>query len=231
MRRALSIAGLCAFLVRCSAPPATHVLLASPSPPPIDDGQASSGMEGGMEHAQALEELKVAELGWATDRQHSLRLLLPDARHWLRVKFWATKSLVAFRYGKDHHSVVGGFVIHVPDETVQDACNRAFEQWAKPWMDLFEVEIAHDPPQAAEWREKIIDIDPLVATTATLGMHDQYASAYAIYPAWAGACLVVGVAVPARGELERARAVRDRFATEVLPRLQVISPSEPKESY
>jgi hypothetical protein len=184
-----------------------------------------------MQHAQALEELKLADLGWATDRQQSLRVLLPDAPHWLRVKFWGAKSLVAFRYGKEHHGVVGGFVIHVADETVQDACSKAFEQWAKPWVDLFEMEVAHDPPQAAEWQGKIVDVDPLVATTATLGMHDQYAAAYALYPAWRGACLVLGVAVPARGELERARAVRDRFASEVLPKLQVIATTEPKESY
>ena len=32
------------------------------------------------------------------------------------MKFWGVKSLVGFRYGKDHHAIVGGFVVHVPDE-------------------------------------------------------------------------------------------------------------------
>jgi len=184
-----------------------------------------------MEHAQALEELTIAPLGWATDRQHSVRVLLPDAPHWLRVSFMGKKSLVAFRYGKDHHAVVGGFILHIPDAAAQGACGEAFEAWAKPWLELFEVEIAHDPPRAADWAGKIVDIDPLVATMATLGMHDKYAGAYAAYPAWPGACLVLGVAVPARGELDRARAVRDRFASEVLPKLQITATQEPKESY
>jgi hypothetical protein len=223
--------GVLALAAGCSAPPPAHAPPAVPSSPPADDGRPSNGVRGGAEHAQALEELKVAAFGWAIDRQQSVRFLLPDASHWLSVRFWGKKSLVAFRYGRDHHAVAGGFILHVPDEKVQGACGQAFEKWAKPWLELFEVDVAHDPPRAADWAGQIVDIDPLVATIATLGMHDQYAGAYAAYPAWPGACLVFGVAVPARGELERARAVRDRFASEVLPKLQVISKIEPKESY
>ncbi len=55
-------------------------------------------------------------------------------------------------------------------------------------------------------------------------------AAYATYPAWPGACLVMGVAVPSRDELERAKAVRDRFVAEVLPTVKV-SKDEPKEMY
>ena len=44
-------------------------------------------------------------------------------------------------------------------------------------------------------------------------------------------CLVLGIAIPARDELERARAVRDRFAAEVLPKLRITSKQEPKEAY
>ena len=66
---------------------------------------------------------------------------------------------------------------------------------------------------------KIVDIDSLVATTATLGDHDQYVAAYANLSRLAGRCLILGIAIPARDELERAKAVRDRFAAEVLPKL------------
>jgi hypothetical protein len=230
MRQA-GLMGLLALASACSAPTSVQARLPVPASPPADDGRPSNGAQGGTEHAQALEELKLAPLGWATDRQQSLRFLLPDARHWLSVKFSGKKSLVAFRYGKDHHAVVGGFILHVPDTAPQDACGRAFERWTKPWLDIFDVEIVHEPPQAAEWAGKILDIDRLVATMATVGMHDQYTGAYATYPAWPGACFVFGVAIPARGELERARAVRDRFATEVLPKLLITTTVEPKESY
>lgn len=227
---ALALLGL-PFLGGCTAAPPRPPQPVAPAPPPRDDGKPAQGGEGGLAHAAALEQLRVAPLGWRVDRQNSVRIELPDAGHWTRVKFWGVKSLVGFRYGKDHHAIVAAFVVHVDDETAPGACSKAFEQWAQPWVDSFEVEIAHDPPQAADWNGKIVDIDSLVATTATLGVHDQYAVSYGTYPAWKGACLVMGIAIPARDELERAKAVRDRFAAEVLPRLQVLRPDEPKERY
>jgi hypothetical protein len=214
-----------------SAPPPPPLPPVTAAAPPRDDGSPAKGGHGGIEHAAALEELRTAHLDWRDDRLSSLRVLLPDARDWLRVKFWGVQSLVGFRYGKDHHAIVGGFVIHVPDETVQGACSKAFEAWAQPYVDAFEVEITHDAPQAFPWSGKIVDVDSLVATTATLGDHDQYASVYATYPAWPGACLIFGITVPARDELDRAKAVRDRFAAEVLPKLQVTSKTEPTERH
>jgi hypothetical protein len=221
-----------AFAMGCSAAvPAHPPQPIAPAPPPKDDGQPSQGGEGGTAHAAALEQLRVARTGWRMDRQASLRIELPDPAHWTRVKFWGVKSLVGFRYGKDHHAIVAGFVVPVEDETVPGACGDAFEQWAQPYVDSFEVAIEHDPPRAEPWSGKIVDIDSLVARTATLGVHDEYAVAYATYPAWPKACLVVGVAVPARDELDRAKAVRDRFATELLPKLRVLADGEPKERY
>ncbi|MGA7119021.1 MAG: hypothetical protein WBY94_02940, partial [Polyangiaceae bacterium] len=87
----------------------------APAPPPKDDGTAAQGGGGGAEHAAALEQLKVGVLGWRIDRQNSVRLQLPDPEHWTRVKFWGLKSLVGFRYGKDHHAIVAAFVVHVDD--------------------------------------------------------------------------------------------------------------------
>jgi hypothetical protein len=215
----------------CSAAAPAHPLPVAPAPPPKDDGTAAQGGEGGVEHAAALEQLKVGALGWRLDRQNSVRVELPDAEHWMRVKFWGIKSLVGFRYGKDHHAIVAGFIVHVDDETAPGVCGATFERWAQPWMDSFEVAIEHDPPKAVPWSGKIADIDSLVATTATLGDRDQYAVAYATFPAWRGACLILGVAVPVRNELDRAKAVRDRFAADVLPRVQVTTAEEPKERY
>ena len=170
-------------------------------------------------------------MSWRVDRQGSVRIELPDAAHWTRVKFWGLKSLVGYRYGKDHHAIVAAFVVHVEDEKAPGACSQAFEQWAQPYVESFEVAIEHEPPKAVPWTGKIVDIDALVARTATLGVHDEYAVAYATYPAWKRSCLVMGVAIPARDELERAKAVRDRFATELLPHVRVTASEEPKERY
>jgi len=203
----------------------------APAAPPKDDGRPAKGGSGGPEHAAALEQLRTAHFDWRTDRQNAVRVLLPDAPNWLRVKFWGVQSLVGFRYGKSHHAIVGGFVVHVPDETVPGACGKAFEDWAQPYADAFEVEVAHGPPTAFPWNGKIVDVDSFVATTATLGDHDQYAAVYATYPVWPKACLILGIAIPARDELGRAKAVRDRFAAEVLPKVQIPSKTEPKEMY
>jgi hypothetical protein len=201
----------------------------TPAPPPRDDGGRSNGNEGGPAHAAALEQLRVSPADWRADRQNSLSLLLPDAPSWTRVKFWAMPSLVGFRYGKEHHAVIGGTVLPVADESAPGACSKAMDGWTQPWIELFDISVTHGPPRAVTWNGKIVDIDALVAETATLADHDQYAAAYATYPAWKGACLVIGIAIPARGELARAVAVRDRFVIEVLPTLKVTSPVEPKE--
>jgi hypothetical protein len=201
----------------------------APASPPRDDGETAEGGEGGARHAAALEQLKVSPLGWRADRQNSLRLPLPDAGRWTRVKFWGVPSLAAFRYGKAHHAVIGGFVVHVPDETAPGACSAAFERTAEPLAESFDVVIAHDAPQAIPWYGRIVDIDSLVATAETLAFHEQYAVAYGAYPAWRGACLVLGIAIPARGDPDRAKAVRDRFVAQVLPKIRVTARDEPKE--
>jgi hypothetical protein len=213
------------------------------SSPPADDGRPSEGGSGGPEHAAALEQLKTAPLVKRTDKQQSVRIALPDGANWVSVKFWGVKSLVGFRYGKEHHAIVAGFVTNVPDNSVPGACTKSFEQWATPWIKAFEVDVQRDPPRASMWTriawpgesEPIapvpIDMEGVFAKTATLLQKESYAGAWATYPAWKGSCLVMGVAVPSRDEDERARDARDRFLREVLPKVEILTPEEPKERY
>jgi hypothetical protein len=182
-------------------------------------------------HAAALEELKHAPLGARSDKQNSVRIMLPDSEHWMRVKFWGVPSLVGFRYGKDHHAVVGAYVTHVDDNTVPGACNKSFEDWAQPLVEMFDVELDAEPLRSIPWNGKSADLSVILAHTATIAMQDSYAVTYAVYPVWKNACLVVGAAVPARDEDQRAIDVRNRFATEILPKLEVLTPEEPKERY
>ncbi len=214
----------------CSSASLSNVPVTA-APPPRDDGEAAQGVGGGLSHSAALEQLKIGHPGFVMDRQGSIRFPLPDARHWTRVKFWGIESLAGFRYGKEHHAVVGATVTHVPADAPQGACTKSFEEWAAPWVQAFEVEIEREPPRAIPWNAKIVDIDVLYARAATLAAREGYAVAYAAYPAWPGACLILGIAVPAREDEERAKEVRDRFAQEVLPHVQVIAQEEPKERY
>jgi hypothetical protein len=201
------------------------------TPPPKDDGKPAQGGTGGEEHAAALEQLKVAKTGPHIDKQSSLQIELPDPEHWMRVKFWGVQSLVGFRYGKDHHALIGGFVTHVPDNKVQGACSKSFEEYAKPYVDNFDVAITMQEPRAFPWHKEIVEVEVVHAKIETILAHDEYEAAFASYPTWDNACLIIGVAVPLRGEAERAAAVRDRFVAEVLPKLLVTAKVEPKERY
>lgn len=224
---------LLVVLLGCSsatAPPPRAVVAASP---PADDGRASEGGSGGAEHAAALEELKLAPLGFRMDKQYSVSIPLPDAAHWMRVKFWGVPTLLGFRYGQGHHAVVGGYVTHVPDNTAPGACAQSFEKWALPLIDMYDITIHRDPPSAVPWGDgKIAEVETLDAKAATIVEQGEQSIAYAIYPAWPGACLIVGVAVPARdGDAQRATDVRDRFVHEVLPKVRIIREDEPKERF
>ncbi len=178
-----------------------------------------------------MEQLKIGAILPRRDKQNSVAIPLPDAEHWTRVKFWGVPSLVGFRYGKEHHALVAAFVTHVDDNSVAGACSKSFEAWATPWIESFDVEVHHEPPIAVIWKRQIVDVDSVFAKTATLAERESYAGTYAAYPVWNNACLVVGVAVPARSDEARAREVRDRFAKEVFPHVEVLAAEEPGERY
>jgi hypothetical protein len=206
--------------------PAAYVV---PAPPPKDDGTSAQGTgSGGAAHASALEELKLGPLYGVIDRQRSIRILVPDAPHWTRVKFFGIPTVLGLRYGKEHHAVIGITVQEVPEGAPISACAKAFEDWGEPWLDTFGVDVARDPPKPFTWRAGQGEVHTSYARTASVMMRDGFAVAYAVYPAWKGACVVAGIAVPARDDEARARAVRDRFAEDVLPRLMVLSREAPK---
>ena len=242
---AVALTLLTAGSAGCStANAATHppVKPVAAAPPPKDDGKAAQGGVGGEAHSAALEQLRVAPITGRSDKQGSVVIPLPDAEHWTRVRFLTVKSLVGFRYGKDHHAIFAGFVTHVDDNDVQGACGKSFEQWAAPWVESFEVELEHDPPVAFTWspptppkqpkKIAIVDVDPVRAKTATFFSRESYEAAWAAYPAWGDkACLILGVAIPVRDDPRRAREVRDRFVQEVFPKVTVTGLEEPKERY
>jgi hypothetical protein len=239
---ALAMAGCSTAQAAQSAQAAASQRPIAAASPAKDDGKSAQGGSGGMSHSAALEQLKVAPAVLKADKQNAVLVPLPDAEHWTRVRFLTLKSLVGFRYGKDHHAIFAGFVTHVDDNNVQGACNKSFEQWAAPWIDAFEVELHHEAPVAFTWsapppppsvrKIAIVDVDPVHAKTATVLARESYEAAWAAYPAWGDkACLVVGVAIPARDDPSRAREARDRFIRDVFPKIVVTNHEEPKERY
>jgi hypothetical protein len=212
----------------CSGHVAQPVVPVTATSPPKDDGKSSSGSEGGLVHSAALEELKVGPLGGVIDKQRSVRILVPDARHWTRVKFFGIPTLMGLRYGKDHHAVIGVTVQHYDPDAPFSTCAKAFEDWGAPLLDAFDTDVVREEPSVFPWRGAEAELHRNYAKTASLAMQDGFAVAYGAYPAWKGACLLVGIAVPARDDEARAREVRDRFAADVLPRVLVLAREEPK---
>jgi hypothetical protein len=229
------VPGLAATLVLgCGGhvpPPTVPTVQVAASSPPKDDGKSSAGAEGGLVHSAALEELKVGPLGAIIDKQRTLRLLVPDARHWTRVKFFGIPTLLGLRYGKDHHAVIGVTVQHYDPDAALPACAKAFEDWGASWLDAFDVDLTREDPTTLPWRSGEAgeaELHRSYAKAASIAVRDGFAVAYATYPAWKGACVIVGIAVPARDDEARAREVRDRFAQEVLPRVLILAREEPK---
>ena len=220
----------------CAAKPPPAPVVVKPAPP-ADDGKAAKGGSGGEEHYAALEQLRTAALSTRTDKQDSVAVDLPDGEHWTRVRFWTVKSLFGFRYGKEHHAIVGGYVLKVPDNRAPGACTKAFEAWARPWVETFDVDVKRERDVDFSWLratgDKPITLTThrLAAETSVLAMNDVYKGTYVGFPAWEGGCLIVGVAVPERGDAVRAEAVRERMANEVLPKVRILTAKEPPEVY
>lgn len=233
--RILSSIALLLILGCASKPPAAPAVVTAA--PPVDDGKPAKGGSGGNEHYAALEQLKTASLSTRTDKQESVALDLPDGEHWTRVRFWTVKSLFGFRYGKEHHAIVGGYVLKVPDNKAPGACTKAFEEWARPWVETFDVDVKRERDASFAWLrnsgDKPITLTThrLAAETSVLAMNDVYKGTYVGYPAWEGGCLIVGVAVPERGDVGRAEAVRERMANDVLPKVRILTDKEPPEVY
>lgn len=218
-------------LAACSQAPTPVSKPVLAAPPPRDDGKPAKGGNGGDQHAAAVEQLKIGPIVPRIDQQASLRIPLPDGANWTRVRFWSVPSLVGFRYGKDHHAIVAAFVTKVEEPNWREGCSKSFETWANPWVEAFEVDLENDPVFPFTWQNESLEVRPVFARTATLAEREAYAAAYAIYPAWNGSCLIIGMAIPSRGDDARARDARDRFVREVFPRVEVLAKEEPKKRF
>ena len=83
-----ALLAVAAFTSACSSSTGAANRPVLAAPPPRDDGKPAEGGKGGDEHAAALEQLKLGSLDGRVDKQNSIRVPLPDAEHWTRVRFW-----------------------------------------------------------------------------------------------------------------------------------------------
>ncbi|GAC1573196.1 MAG: hypothetical protein NVS3B20_04970 [Polyangiales bacterium] len=163
-----------------------------------------------------------------------ISLPLPDAVAWTHVKFWGIETLAGYRYGDTHHAVAAAFTFPMgstrptgPTEqganrdAALDHCLDRFTAWGKKQAKAFDILIGEPRVDTVAWHAggatvtaKILVLD--VDRRGIFG-NKRYRAAYAVYPAWSDACLVVGFAVPELESPELAGALRDRMVRDALP--------------
>jgi hypothetical protein len=174
---------------------------------------------------------------------NGIEIPLPDSDHWDDVDFILVPSVLSIQFGEedDFHGILGGFLVHVPNNGQPGACARSFEKWAGDWLDAFDTNYEKGRKWSSSgWMrpawpgEKVeqpsfMEGGDVLGKVATAVAHGTYECAYAAYPAWKDTCLVLGVAIPSRDEDTRARALRDRFARELFPNVKVTTSTPPSE--
>jgi hypothetical protein len=188
---------------------------------PPDDGGSSRGSAGGMQHAQALEALRTFPSGTVQSADGLVRMALPGGARWRRVTFWGFDAYAGFRFGQDHHGVVGVMTLEPLKGEGDRACLAAFDEWSKPYAEAFSLKmtgVTEEPltiggvPSFAR-RLYAVGESPIGAV--------DYYSAYAVTRRSDDVCVVLGVAVPVREAGLRAKRALDHLADEAFRTLFV----------
>lgn len=183
-------------------------------------------------HYEALARLASAPWGERLDKRRTIALPMPDAPAWTHVKFFGVTTLAGWRYGDDHHAVAAAFVFDAPSVPASlDGCSQSFANWGSVRADAFDLKIAYARVTDVPWAGARGG-QPAIARIFVVDAHRRsvfgvarYPSAYAVYPAWSDACLVLGISVPEDEAGPLAAQVRDRFVRDALPSL-VAKPGE-----
>ena len=225
VRLALPLAFVaCGVIGACAArPPPPHVAAPSPSSSASTLAAAAKEDHRGPKssHADAIGRLLDAPWAARVDKRRVVSLPLPDGPAWTHVKFWGVTTLAGYRYGDDHHAVAAVFTF-APSKTpaTADGCAARFESWGRDHAKNFDILVGDSRVDTFAWgngeHAKVYVLD---AERRSLFGNKKYAAAYAVYPAWTDACLVVGVAAPEDEAGDAARMLRDRLVRDALPGL------------
>jgi hypothetical protein len=222
-------------LVACGGGPSIAKQAAQPAQPQAAPAPASvTAKEPGGDavdpHEAALDRLLVAPWGLRTDKADQLRVPMPDSDNWKRVRYYGVEHYVGFRYGDDHHAMLIAFVQDLPAGTPMksDACMRHFEAWGLPQTHAFDVKFSPFESHLGRWQSQSLEsrsVDGKVNLGFTAA---EFSGAWAAYPAYENACLVLAVAVPWRDHQDLAQKLRDRFVTEGFPQMVAASNVKPE---
>jgi hypothetical protein len=163
------------------------------------------------------------------DRDGQLRVPLPDAENWKRVRYWVFDHFTGFRYGEDFHGINVVFVqpFDDPAATDADSCMKQVEKWARPQIQNFDVKIGKVTATRVEWRNQQIPVHLADAFVDFAFGRTRFSAAWASYPAYPDGCMVFALAIPWREQGELASKVRERWIREGVPRLKPLTETRP----
>ena len=227
-----------ALLAACGASPQPQIaqvarhpteVKAAPAPTPATVTVQEPGGDAPDPHAAALDRLLSAPWGLRTDKADQVSVPMPDSDNWKRVRYYGVEHYVGFRYGDEHHAMLIAFIQELPAGTPMksDTCVRSFEAWGLPQTHAFDVKFSPFESHLAKWQSQILE-SRSVDGKVNLGFEAaEFSGAWAAYPSYKDACLVLAVAVPWRDHPELAQKLRDRFVSEGFPQLAVASDVRP----
>jgi hypothetical protein len=198
------------------------------TPLPAESGPTASPSP----HALALRAMLDGKFQKREDRDGQVRVDLPDAANWKRVRFSLLDHWVGFRYGKSPDALA----IALLEPTMKGervdgrACMRKTEEHARPLLAAFDVQLTDLVNSSIQWRDERV----LVRTASggvDYGFGARYfAVAWVSYPAYKDACLTLGIAIPWDGEQKLASEVRDRWVKSGLESLEAVTEMHPVRS-
>ncbi len=172
--------------------------------------------------AAALVRLLEEPLGMVRDKDDQVRLFLPDKKYWKRVRYRTFEHLVGFRYGGRHRATVVVLTLDTHAGRAPDslACIRHAETLARPRIRALSVKLSAIEETSVVWEGQKVIVHAVDGTFPYAFQRIDFSAAWAAYPAYDQACLVVGVGFQHGDHPELARLARDRFILDALPRVE-----------
>ena len=166
----------------------------------------------------ALERLLAEPWGKRNDRFQTLRVHLPDSKHWRRVRLWGYPTRASFRYGDEHIAVATVYYQKAEGADDPQSCLEQFIAYGTPVAKKFDVKVDREKNflgvQNVDGAERPLAFRLMDGAIDSLLASDEYVGGVAAYRSWPGTCLVQGFAVVATEHRELATRVLDRWVKE-----------------
>jgi len=186
----------------------------APKPPRVAQ-EAPKPLPEIVDHRSALERQLAAGWGWGADKDHQVRVPLPDWQNWQRVRLFGIEHLAAFRYTKQHHTLTAVFTVETTAQRPSSlSCMDTFERRGKPELLRHGVHLAPISETASRWDQKPVLVHETEGRVTFLFSRYEFSAAWTAYPAYDHGCLVYATVVLWDGQPELARQLLDRFVAE-----------------